>query len=46
MDIVVVIGSSCSIGVNEWGSGSDSRSRCRGVLFLRDLGESKVVSGG
>ena len=29
------IGSSCNIG-SEWSNDSDSRCRCRGVLFLRD----------
>ena len=35
-----------TIGVSEWGSDSDSRCRCRGVLFLRDWGESRVADGG
>ena len=40
------IGSSYSSGVSEWGSDSDSRSRCKGVLFLRDWSRSRVVDGG
>ena len=40
------IGSSYSIGVSEWGSDSDSRSRYREVLFLRDWSGSRVVDGG
>ena len=31
----VFTGSSYSIGESEWGSGSDNKSRCRGVLFQR-----------
>ena len=41
-----VTGSSYSTGVSEWGSDSDSRSRYRGVLFLRDWSGSRVVDGG
>ena len=37
------IGSSYSIGVSEWGSGSDSRCRCTGVLFQRGLNGSRSV---
>ena len=33
---LLFIGSSCSIGVSEWDSGSDNRNRCRGVLFQRE----------
>ena len=40
------IGSSYGTGVSEWGSDSDSRSRCRGVLFLRDWSGNRVVDGG
>ena len=37
------IGSGCSIGGSEWGSDSDSRCRCRGVLFLRGWSGSTCV---
>ena len=37
------IGSSCSIEGSEWGNGSGSRSRCRGVLFQRVLNGSRGV---
>ena len=35
VDMMVLIGSSYSTGVSEWGSDNDSRNRCRGVLFQR-----------
>ena len=35
VDMTVLIGSSYSTGVSEWGSDSGSRNRCKGVLFQR-----------
>ena len=43
VDMMVLIESSYSIGVSEWGSNSDSRSRCREVLFLRDWSGGRDV---
>ena len=45
MDTTVLIGSSYSIGVSEWGSDSGSRNRCKGVLFWRGWSGSRDVDG-